>query len=223
MFDDTDEYSSSSSDNSTTKDSRPRVFRKKKSSVFQRSLDEAKRCKHEIAVKKTLISNVDERRYAISSSGKVYEVSVSQIPSCTCPFRSKKPDQVCKHLVWVYLNVLRIGEQSNLIQQVGLTKSELKKMFQDAPASVPKIVLLPEGVDSTISQAFTRHSTDKMPQEWIITRKDHPKVAHCSGAPCFDRIEKGDRHLAVKGLYYPTNQAVAVSTTFRYCIHGGHA
>ena len=67
MFDDTDEYSSSSSDNSTTKDSRPRVFRKKKSAVFQKSLDEAKRCKHEIAVKKTLISNVDERRYAISS------------------------------------------------------------------------------------------------------------------------------------------------------------
>ena len=92
-------------------------------------------------------------------------------------------------------------------------------MFQDAPASVPKNVLLPEGVDSTISQAFTRYSTDKRPQEWIITRKDYPKVAHSSGAPCFNRIEKGDLHLAVKGLYYPPNQAVAVSTTFRYCIN----
>ena len=219
MFDDTDEYSSSSSDNSSPKDSRPRVFRKTKSFVFQRSLDEAKRKKHEMAVKKTLSTSSDERRYAISSSGKGYEVSVGQIPSCTCPFKSKKPDQICKHLVWVYLYVLEIGEQSNLIQQVGLTKSEVNKMFKDAPVNVPKNVLLPEGVESTISQAFGKHSTNKTPQEWIITRKDHPKTAHCSGAPCFNQIEKGDLHLAVKGLYCPPNQAVAVSTTFRYCIN----
>ena len=146
----------------------------------------------------------DKRRYAISSSGKVYEVSVGQIPSCTCPSKSKKPDQICKHLIWVYLYVLEIGEQRNLIQQVGLTKSELSKMFKDAPVNVPKNVSLPEGVESTISQA--RHSTNEMPQEWIITRKDHPKIAHCSGLPCFNRIEKGDLHLAVKGLYCPPNK-----------------
>lgn len=62
MFDDTDEYSSSSSDNdASTKDSRPRVFRRKKSLVFQRSVAEGKRSKHEMAVKESLSTSTYER------------------------------------------------------------------------------------------------------------------------------------------------------------------
>ena len=95
-----------------------------------------------------------------------------------------------------------------MIQQVGLTKSELSKMFKDAPVNVPKNVSLSEGVESTISQAFARHSTNEMPQEWIITRTTLKLriVLGCPGLPCFNRIEKGDLHLAVKGLYCPPNK-----------------
>jgi hypothetical protein len=218
MFDDTDEYSSSSSDNSLPKDSRPRVFRKKKSSLFQKSLEKAKTSKHEIAVSRISSASENERRYTISSSGKEYNVSVCQVPSCTCPFKSNKPNELCKHLIWVYLFVLGIKEESNLIQQVGLTKSELNTIFRDAPVSIPKDVLLPEGAENTNARAFLRHSANKNTQEWFITRKDHPKTAHCSGLLCSKPIEKGDLHLAVKGLFCPPNKGVAVPTTFRYCI-----
>ena len=218
MFDDTDEFSSSSSDQSSSKDSRPRVFRKKKSSIFLKSLEKAKTSRHEIAVSKTLNVSQNERRYAVSSSGKVYHVSVCQVPSCTCPFKLNKPNEVCKHLIWVYLFVLGLQEESNLIQRVGLTKSELNKIFRDAPVSVPNDVLLPEGAEDTNVRAFIRHPINKDAQEWFITRKGHPKTAHCSGLLCFKPIEKGDLHLAVKGLFCPPNKGVAVPTTFRYCI-----
>jgi hypothetical protein len=154
MFDDTDEFSSSSSDQSSSKDSRPRVFRKKKSSIFLKSLEKAKTSRHEIAVSKTLNVSQNERRYAVSSSGKVYHVSVCQVPSCTCPFKLNKPNEVCKHLIWVYLFVLGLQKESNLIQQVGLTKSELNKIFRNTPVSVPNDVLLPEGAEDTNARAF---------------------------------------------------------------------
>jgi len=66
----------------------------------------------------------------LGSTGNVYTVAVSRLPSCTCfDFRERK--QICKHLLFVYIKVLRLPRDSPLAVQHGLLRSELDQIFAD--------------------------------------------------------------------------------------------
>lgn len=69
------------------------------------------------------------------STGNVYTVTISHIPSCTCPvgiFHKKNKEQLCKHALYVLHNVLKAPNR--LKQQNAFLTSELKEMFGNAPA-----------------------------------------------------------------------------------------
>ena len=60
-----------------------------------------------------------------SSRGRTYRVEIKETVNCTCEFFNRK-NTPCKHILYVYLNVLNVSESSHLLQQVYLTKNVAK-------------------------------------------------------------------------------------------------
>ena len=55
------------------------------------------------------------------------KVVVSQIPKCSCKFFAyMKEKEVCMHIIWVFLNVFEIPEESYLLHQIGFTLEEVE-------------------------------------------------------------------------------------------------
>ena len=64
-----------------------------------------------------------------SATGRVrkHKVEITESIKCTCGFFIEK-DTPCKHIIYVYLYVFNIPESSYIIQQMLLTKTELRKL-----------------------------------------------------------------------------------------------
>ena len=68
------------------------------------------------------------REYVVlGSTGNVYTVQIGMIPSCNCPDCSR--GHLCKHILFVFLRVLRVPSHSPLIYQKALLQSELQEIF----------------------------------------------------------------------------------------------
>ena len=75
--------------------------------------------------------------------------------------------QICKHILWVYLFVLKVPEESRLINQVALVESEVVELFSNAPAIIPP-------------RLFRKSSTSGVPSN--STPNTHPSSSS-SGTP----------------------------------------
>ena len=69
------------------------------------------------------------------STGNVYDIDISSVPSCTCP-DNRKGNQ-CKHIVYVLHNVLKAPP--DLEYQLAFLTSELKEIFDRAPLQTAQI------------------------------------------------------------------------------------
>ncbi|KAG8779577.1 hypothetical protein FRC15_010059 [Serendipita sp. 397] len=74
-----------------------------------------------------------ERFKVLGSTGNVYTVTITNLPTCDCPDFLK--GNHCKHILFVYLKVLNVKESSNLFYQKALLDSELLAIFTEAPAA----------------------------------------------------------------------------------------
>ncbi|KAK4549665.1 hypothetical protein LTR36_004966 [Oleoguttula mirabilis] len=69
------------------------------------------------------------------STGNVYTVTISHLPSCSCPvgiFRKKGQEICCKHVLYVLHHVLKAPDE--LKYQNAFLTSELREIFTNAPA-----------------------------------------------------------------------------------------
>ena len=66
----------------------------------------------------------------VGSTGNIYTVTIDKRPSCTCP-DSKKGNE-CKHKIYALHTVLKAPE--HLVYQLGLLSTELREIFEGAPA-----------------------------------------------------------------------------------------
>ena len=68
------------------------------------------------------------------TKGDVYTITISHVPSCTCPvnlFKRTGEEKCCKHLLYVLHNVLKAPER--LQYQNAFLTSELREIFDNAP------------------------------------------------------------------------------------------
>ncbi|KAL0477728.1 RING finger and U-box domain-containing protein [Acrasis kona] len=73
-----------------------------------------------------------EMTFAILGSvGNIYTVIINKTPHCTCPDNEK--GNLCKHIIFVYLKVLRVNEGNRIVCQKHLLDSELDEIIQNAP------------------------------------------------------------------------------------------
>ncbi|EMD38028.1 hypothetical protein CERSUDRAFT_134570 [Gelatoporia subvermispora B] len=67
----------------------------------------------------------------LGSTGNVYTVVVDKKPSCNCPDALK--GNHCKHILFIFLKVLQVTQESGYWYQKGLLTSELDDIFARAP------------------------------------------------------------------------------------------
>ena len=70
-----------------------------------------------------------------------YNVTISTSPACTCAyFLQRARSRICKHIIWVYLHFLKVGEGSDLIQQVRLLEDSVIALLSTAPSEASDIL-----------------------------------------------------------------------------------
>ncbi|KIK87552.1 hypothetical protein PAXRUDRAFT_831831 [Paxillus rubicundulus Ve08.2h10] len=67
----------------------------------------------------------------LGSTGNVYTVIIGKTPSCSCPDATK--GNHCKHILFIFLKVLQVSQDSHVWYQKALLTSELAAIFADAP------------------------------------------------------------------------------------------
>ncbi|THH05732.1 hypothetical protein EW145_g4583 [Phellinidium pouzarii] len=67
----------------------------------------------------------------LGSTANVYTVTIDKRPSCTCPDATK--GNHCKHILFIYLKVLQVPQDSTHWYQKALLTSELEVLFRNAP------------------------------------------------------------------------------------------
>lgn len=76
-----------------------------------------------------------EKLQVAGSTGNVYTVTISHLPSCSCPvgiFWKRNQEQCCKHVLYVLHHVLKAPDE--LKYQNAFLTSELRQLFTNAPA-----------------------------------------------------------------------------------------
>ena len=77
-----------------------------------------------------------------SSRERTYRVEIKETVNCQCELFNQK-NIPCKHILYVYFNVLNVCESSHLLQKEYLTKNELLNVFhQKVPISNENIKLI---------------------------------------------------------------------------------
>eukprot|EP01006_Ploeotia_vitrea_P060423 TRINITY_DN75887_c0_g1_i1.p1 TRINITY_DN75887_c0_g1~~TRINITY_DN75887_c0_g1_i1.p1 ORF type:complete len:391 (-),score=28.96 TRINITY_DN75887_c0_g1_i1:67-1212(-) len=72
------------------------------------------------------------RRYqTLGSTGNVYQVDIKNLITCSCPDFCK--GNLCKHILFVKLKVLKIAANHPWLLQSGLLNNELQQIFSQAP------------------------------------------------------------------------------------------
>ena len=192
--------------------------RPKKSSTFMDSLKKAK--KEKLTLKSQRRINQTTRSYEVQSVNSLYTVTIQEKPSCTCPFKTQKPSQLCKHIIWVYLNVLSVGEDDDALFQIGLTTDEVKSMLDKAgdtsnssTTNDQNRIRLSDMEIEGILRADRRNSDQ---QDWKITKLKSDSSALCAGCKASAMV-KGRLCIIVHGLYVPGPLMKAVPRKYYFC------
>jgi len=109
------------------------------------------------------------RKYSVMGSiGNVYEVNIKKLPSCTCPDFGN--GNICKHILFIYLKVLKVEKNSYLIYQKALLTTELQDIFYQAPKD-PKGVYASKQVRDKYNEIMGRDVENTKPEESQIKQK----------------------------------------------------
>ena len=131
--------------------------------------------------------------------------------------------QICKHILWVYVWVYRVLENSNIFQQTALTKAGYQDILKSAPSFVP-INLCQQKV-----QANKHHSHltsrelhalfsdyDNLPQRWMAIKLNEGSTAHCAGCLKIKMIA-GRLCIVVNATFVLNDCYFAVDRKFYFC------
>lgn len=112
-------------------------FRSVRSAHFLSRLQKAKQDKGSIKLRKVLSQSDVSCRFEVQGSDgqRKYEVEVSAAPSCTCEdYKKFNGKELCKHVIWVYLYILKVDDESPIINQITLSEDSVRQiMTESAP------------------------------------------------------------------------------------------
>jgi hypothetical protein len=123
---------------SSSNEGRGAVFRKKPSQKViekkDRAMSQRMMLVHRERGNDTSSSQIvlSETFKVLGSTGNVYTVVIDQRPRCDCPDARKNTSDICKHLIFVFLKILKLPETDSHWYQKALTPSELIDIFAKA-------------------------------------------------------------------------------------------
>nr|XP_019042296.1 hypothetical protein I302_08898 [Kwoniella bestiolae CBS 10118]OCF21226.1 hypothetical protein I302_08898 [Kwoniella bestiolae CBS 10118] len=73
-----------------------------------------------------------EQFKVLGSTGNVYTINIGPIPRCDCP-DNLKGNKPCKHIIFVFIKVLKVPDDSSIWFQMSLTPEEVEQVFATSP------------------------------------------------------------------------------------------
>ena len=126
----------------------------------------------------------------LGSTGNVYTVRITQIPTCSCPDHAK--GNLCKHILFVMLKVIGLDPESPLVYQAALLQSELQELFALlASRRVGKAVMANDKVKKSYASLSMTGIDDS------VVDVGHKSLADDSDCPiCFDALVESSESLS---------------------------
>jgi len=113
------------------------------------------------------------RKYAVlGSTGNVYNVEIGIIPSCSCPDHMK--GNTCKHILLIFLKVLKVPAKSSYIYQKALLTSEVREIFDAAPPTLIGVL-----ANATVRKAYAQKTGKEFDDECEEKGKQRPLEGDC--------------------------------------------
>ena len=132
-----------------------------------------------------------EREYAVlGSTGNVYTITIGTLNNCTCPDFAK--GNLCKHVMFVLLKVLRVAANSEYVYQKALLTTELSEIFAAAPQTLFNSVLASDEVRRTYNKAMGDDDDDNGGGGDIETGKVERKPLEGDCPVCMDDIDESE-------------------------------
>ena len=152
-------------------------------------------------------------------------MKVSEAPSCTREdYKKFNGKELCKHVTWVYLYILKVDEESPLINQITLSKDSVRQIqTESANCKQQRRQHLPSNdFRSRMEQVKSILSKDKSKDQqltWYLLHKERKpgKNPPCKALRCKKEVLPGNLCVFVKGLEVPYQQAFAVQSNFYFC------
>ncbi|ORX97519.1 hypothetical protein K493DRAFT_314040 [Basidiobolus meristosporus CBS 931.73] len=116
--------------NKVAKEKRKKRFRSSCPEKIQQRIERAKN-QRMFLLSREVIAHAQQKFAVLGSTGNVYSVDLGHIPNCNCPDFVR--GNLCKHILFVYLKVLRVSSESPYIYQAALLTSELEEILTNAP------------------------------------------------------------------------------------------
>ena len=132
-------------------------------------------------------NNLGRKYDVLGSTGNVYEVEISRIPSCTCPDAAK--GNLCKHILFVYLRVLKLQPRSKVIIQKALLQEELATTFTSKPMTcVASDVQASKSVMRIYSNSMQGSQSLEDDHEEKIDKEDSEETPQGECPICFESM-----------------------------------
>ena len=203
-------------------------FHSARSAHFLSQLQKAKQDKGSIKVRKVLSQSDVSSCFEVqgSDSQRRYEVEVFKAPSCTCEdYKKFNEKELCKHVIWVYLYILKVDEESSLINQITLSEDSVRQLLTESlPIASSSVDNISPSNDfrSRMERVKSIPSKDKRKEQqlmWYLLHKERKpgKNPHCKALGCKKEVLPGNLCVFVKGLEVPYQQAFAVQSNFYFC------
>lgn len=121
------------------------------------------------------------------------------------PLLLQHKGQLCSHIIWVYLHVLKVKEDDSRIHQIALTASEVKSLLSG----------------SSTSQSHGTNCTNHG-NTWRLERLQKQRGVRPKCKGCTKQLGPGSVVVAVNGLYKPETKnkdgnSFDVPAVFRFC------
>ena len=170
------------------------------------------------------VSNL-KRVYHVTSSAsgkKLYKVTISNTPCCTCPdFEKHGSKVVCKHIIFIFIHVLNGHDYEKLLQDRYLATEDIRNLFTNAGNDIPSRYQqekAPKRQKREFDVILKDYESYDEEQTWFFHVKSS-RSALCTANDCKKVIHRGTECFSVDGaLTVPYNGNRAVKQKFYYCL-----
>ena len=70
-----------------------------------------------------------QKVFELNDNGNIRLVEIGEVPTCNCTFGQEK--DVCFHMIWMLLNVLKVNEKDEILLQKILTSGMVITVFKN--------------------------------------------------------------------------------------------
>lgn len=119
----------------------------------------------------------------LGSTGNVYKVNISKVPSCTCPDHSRGSN-LCKHLLFVMLKIVGLPPDSELVYQSAYLLKELDFILEKLQQ---RILRLGRDGNSLVNGAV-RQRTEDVTNTKVLAGVKRQTIEDRECAICFESL-----------------------------------